>query len=231
MSRRRRAVLLLGLALALGGLAAADVSQRETALARRLGPAVSVVVARETLPAGSRIAAERLALRRIPERYAPAGAISSLGAAVGLRVNAAVPAGGYLSQAALATAGRAPDALPIARGERVADVVAAGSPELITPGTRVDVLITREPYRGAPGQTTLALEDVDVLAASAAGAGDATGAAAGTPRVRASLRVTLRQAVYLAAAQGFARELRLLPRAAGDHRRGSAGVAVDASLG
>jgi len=146
MSRRRRAILLLGLALALGGLAAADVSQRESALARRLGPAVSVVVARETLPAGSRIAAERLALRRIPERYAPAGAISSLGAAVGLRVNAAVPAGGYLSQAALATAGRAPDALPIARGERVADVVAAGSPELITAG---DAAPGRLPGRGA----------------------------------------------------------------------------------
>ncbi len=38
------------------------------------------------------------------------------------------------------------------------------------------------------------------------------------PRVAASLRVTLRQAVYLAAAQAFARELRLLPRAAGDRR-------------
>jgi pilus assembly protein CpaB len=231
MSRRRRAGMLLGLALVLGGLAAADVSRRESALARRLGPAVPVVVARQMLPAGSRIAADRLALRRIPARYAPAGAVSSLGAAVGLRSSAAVPAGGYLSESDLASANGPSKALPLGRGERVVDVVAAGSSELITPGTRVDVLVTREPYRGAPGQTTLALEDVDVLAASAAGGGDATGAAAGTPRVRASLRVGLRQAVYLAAAQGFARELRLLPRAADDHRRGSAGVAVDASLG
>lgn len=231
MSRRRRAALLLGLALVLGGLAAADVSRRESALARRLGPAVPIVVARQMLPAGTRIAAERVALRRIPARYAPAGAVSSLGAAVGLRASTAVPAGGYVSEADLARVSGAANAPPIGRGERVADVVAAGSPELITPGTRVDVLVTREPYRGAPGQTTLALEDVDVLAASAAGAGEATGAAAGAPRVRASLKVTLRQAVYLAAAQGFARELRLLPRAADDHHRGSAGIAVDASLG
>ena len=230
MSRRRRAGLLLGLALVLGGLAAADVSRREAALARRLGPAVPVVVARQALPAGSRIAADGLALRRIPARYAPAGAISSLGAAVGLRTSGSVAAGGYLSEGDLATGGGGSSAPSIGRGERVADVVATGSPELITPGVRVDVLVTREPFRGAPGQTTVALEDVDVVAVSAAGTGEATGPAAGTPRVRASLRVTLRQAVFLAAAQGFAREVRLLPRAADDHRRGAAGMAVDGSL-
>jgi pilus assembly protein CpaB len=43
----------------------------------------------------------------------------------------------------------------------------------------------------------------------------------------ASLRVTLRQAVYLAAAQSFARELRLLPRAEGDRRRSTTDLAVD----
>ena len=46
----------------------------------------------------------------------------------------------------------------------------------------------------------------------------------------ASLRVTLRQAVYLAAAQSFARELRLLPRAAGDRRRGEEGLSVGNGL-
>ena len=55
-------------------------------------------------------------------------------------------------------------------------------------------------------------------------------AGAGIPRVRASLRVTVRQAVFLAAAQAFAREVRLLPRAPGDDRRGAAGLAVGADL-
>ncbi len=41
----------------------------------------------------------------------------------------------------------------------------------------------------------------------------------GAERVAATLRVTVRDAVYLAAAQSFARELRLLPRAAGDRER------------
>ena len=38
------------------------------------------------------------------------------------------------------------------------------------------------------------------------------------PRVRATLRVTVAQAVYLAAAQSFARDVRLLARAPGDRR-------------
>jgi pilus assembly protein CpaB len=48
--------------------------------------------------------------------------------------------------------------------------------------------------------------------------------------VAVSLRVTLRQAVYLAAAQSFARELRVLPRAAADRRHGAAGTSVGANL-
>jgi pilus assembly protein CpaB len=112
----------------------------------------------------------------------------------------------------------------------VADVVAVGSPEEITPGGRVDVVVTREGRDGGPGRTALALEDVEVLTAAPAqdsGADSATGA----PRVAASLRVTVRQAVYLAAAQSFARELRLLPRAAADRERGRTGLSVGQNLG
>jgi len=46
------------------------------------------------------------------------------------------------------------------------------------------------------------------------------------PQVALSLRVTLREAVTLAAAQNFARELRVLPRANGDRGRLTAGLAV-----
>jgi pilus assembly protein CpaB len=111
-------------------------------------------------------------------------------------------------------------------GERVAELVARGSPDLVRAGGRVDVLVTRERGDGR-GATTLALEDAEVLAAAPA---ESDGSAADGPRVAVSLRVTLRQAVYLAAAQSFARELRVLPRAAGDRRHGLAGTAVGADL-
>ena len=47
----------------------------------------------------------------------------------------------------------------------------------------------------------------------------ATRATTAPTRVAATLRVSVAQAVYLAAAQSFAREVRLLPRAAGDRGR------------
>jgi pilus assembly protein CpaB len=190
-------------------------------------------VARQALAPGDRVVADRLAVRRVPARYAPAGALGSPGEAVGLRVTAAIPAGAYVTAGALGAgtgSGGAAGGPALRPGERVADLTAAGPADLIAPGGRVDVLVTRDPAHGGPGQTALALEDVEVLAAAPAQPGEGAGAGAGVVRVRASLRVTVRQAVFLAAAQAFSREVRLLPRAPGDDRRGAAGLVVGADL-
>jgi pilus assembly protein CpaB len=214
VSRRRRAAVLLGLALVLGGLAASDVARREAAIRTQLGPAVDVVVAGVDLVPGRPVAARDLSVRRVPARYAPVGAATLPEALVGQRLAAAVPRGGYLGAGQLA-AESPPAGPPVRKGERVAEVVGSGAPALIVPGARVDVLVTRDgPGSGAAG-TELALEDIEVLAArpAPAGAGDSRG-----ELVSVSLRVSVRDAVYLAAAQVFAREVRLLPRAAGDHR-------------
>ena len=205
MSRRRRAALLLGLALVLGALAASDVARREAALREQVGPAVHVLVAREALPAGRRVRAGDLALRRVPERYALGGGPIIPELLIGERLAVAVPAGAPLGEHLLERAAQAGPALR--RGERAAEVVARGSPELVVPGARVDVVVTRE---GRDAQ--LALEDVEVLAIRA-GPREATG-----PQVAATLRVTVRQAVYLAAAGSFAGEIRLLARPPGDRR-------------
>jgi pilus assembly protein CpaB len=150
-----------------------------------------------------------------------------------MRVAAAIPAGAYVTAGALAGgagSGGGPGGSALRPGERVADLTAAGPGDLVTPGGRVDVLVTRDPAHGGPGQTALALEDVEVLAAAPAEPGEGAGAGAGVARVRASLRVTVRQAVFLAAAQAFSREVRLLPRAPGDDHRGAAGLVVGADL-
>jgi pilus assembly protein CpaB len=210
MSRRRRAAVLLGLALVLGGLAASDVARRESALQAQLGPPVEVVVARADLPAGRRVAAADLAVRSVPARYAPAGAATIPETLIGQRLAAPVQRGGYLG-AGLIAAEPEVAGPPVRKGERAVEVIALGARALVVPGARVDVLVTRE---GAG--TELALEDVEVLAARAAApaARDEAG-----ERVAATLRVSVRDAVFLAAAQSFARELRLLPRAAGDDER------------
>jgi pilus assembly protein CpaB len=100
--------------------------------------------------------------------------------------------------------------------------------ESVAPGGRVDVLVSTEGGSGR-GRTFLALEDVEVLSLRAGGgeSGSLGGDEADrpTPTGVATLRVTLRQAVYLTAAQNYAREVRLLPRPPGDRGRlGRAGV-------
>jgi pilus assembly protein CpaB len=206
--------VLLGLALVLGGLAASDVARREAAVRAQLGPAVEVVVARADLRAGRPVGAADLAVRRVPSRYAPAGAATVPETLIGHRLAAPVARGGYLPEALVASdpgvAGP-----PVRAGERAAEVVAVGPRALVVPGARVDVLVTRDGEGGAAAGTELALEDVEVLAARPA----AAGAREEGERVAATLRVSVRDAVYLAAAQSFARELRLLPRAAGDDER------------
>jgi len=223
VSRRRRAALLLGLALALGALAASDVARREAALREQVGPAVAVLVAARPLDADRRLAPEDLALRRLPERFAPAGGALVPELVVGERLAVPVPAGAPIGEHLLARAPTPPGAA-VRRGERAVDVVATGSAAALSAGARVDVLVTRE--RGSGGGTELALEDVEVLAARPAPAPDGGG-----PHVAATLRVTVHQAVYLAAAGAFARDIRLLARAPGDHRlAGRARVGADLTL-
>jgi pilus assembly protein CpaB len=226
MMRGRRAAVLLGLALLLGGLAASDVAGREAALRRAVGPTVPVVTVRSRLAAGDAFDARRLAIRQVPARFAPALAYRSASALAGTRAAVALEAGEDVGPSAVDDGTRAAGA-PVRVGERVAELVARGSVALIRAGSRVDVLVTRERGDGS-GATIVALEDAEVLAAGAA-PGDDDGGAAGD-RVAVSLRVTVRQAVYLAAAQSFARDLRLLPRAAGDRRHGLAGTTVGSDL-
>jgi pilus assembly protein CpaB len=113
-------------------------------------------------------------------------------------------------------------------------------------GAGVDVLVSTESAAGG-GRTSVALAGAELLRLEPAGgagayggpgaeAGNADAAAGGTgaapaggtgaagPTTLATLRVTLRQAVYLTAADNFAREIRLLARPPGD--RSTAGAAA-----
>jgi pilus assembly protein CpaB len=187
---------------------------------------VAVVVAARPLAGGHALRSGDLTVRRVPARFAPAGAIADPLVLTGSRLATRVEAGADVTAAAIATIA-APPGAPVRVGERVVDVVAVGSAATIHVGGRVDVLVTRERGAGATGRTQLALQDVEVLAVRtvSSAAGERVG-----DRVQATLRVTLRQAIYLAAAQAFARELRLLPRAATDRTHARTGLAVADTL-
>ncbi len=212
MSPRRRALLLLGLAIVLGTLAAGDIGRREAELRSAVGPTVPVVVAARDISADAPISSDQLAVRRVPRRYAPQERVADARELVGLRAQAAVPRGSDLTLALV----QSRDPLRLAPGERIADIVATGDRRLVRPGGRVDVLVTRE-QQGRGGATRLALENAEVLRVADAPAADGDDSGG---RIAVALRVRLRQAIYLTAAQNFATELRVLPRAEDDARAG-----------
>ena len=233
-TRRRRGLLLLSVALASGGLAASQVHQREQRAAARVGPSVPALVAARDLPAGARVSRGALAVRRVPARFVPPDALPPSARLAGARLAVPVAAGGYVTAALFqgSDSERRRDG-GIGRGWRAVGVEVSGGSGLEA-GTRVDVLVSTESAAGG-GRTLMALAGVELLrleAAASPGAPDAGptdgmgGGTSGGPTALATLRVTLRQAVYLTAADNFAREIRLLARPAGD--RSAAGAAVSA---
>jgi pilus assembly protein CpaB len=131
-----------------------------------------------------------------------------------------IPAGSYLNEALLenqseGVARRRQDGL---HDTRVVEVAIEGAGELedaLPPGARVDVLITSDRGPNAP-RTYLALQRIELVDFKPSGTSDGSGDDGA--KAVASLRVTLRQAVLLTAAENFARELRLVPRPPGDAR-------------
>jgi pilus assembly protein CpaB len=231
-ARRRRGALLLSVALASGGLAASHVHERERRAAERVGPLIDVLVATRDLPAGSRVRRDAVGLRRVPARVAPPDALSLGAGVVGARVAVPVAAGGYLTAGLFAGADAGGRDSAMRRGERAVTVEVAGGAAAagLAPGDRVDVLVSTE--SGAGGRTQMALAGAELLRIGDAPSGGyddpdpAAGSPAG-PAALATLRVTVRQAIYLTAADNFAREIRLLPRPPGDRSR--AGGAISQS--
>lgn len=223
------------MALACGGLAASEVGSRMREVEARVGAPVRVVVAARELEAGRELRNGDVAVREVPARFVPPDAVAAAEDVVGAMTAVPLARAAYVTASSLG-GGRtqgAPGALR--RGERAVEVAVTGSAALADsagPGARVDVLVSTEPREG-PGRSFLALEDVEVLDL-AAGAPDAAAPSEGSEEgpattAIATLRVTLRQAVYLTAAQNFAREVRLLPRPTGDRSR--AGRAVVGARG
>jgi pilus assembly protein CpaB len=222
-ARRRRGLVLLAVSLACGALAASLAHDRIERVERRVGPMVAVPVAARDLPPGRRLGRRDVTVRRIPAAFVPPDAVAPE-ALARAKTAGAVAAGGYLTTGVMA--GGRSRALPAMRpGQRAVEVAVASGPSLadVTPGTRVDVVVSTEP-RDGPGRTFVAIEDAELLDLRSIGGEEdvgsqPSGGARDAADALATLRVGSRQAVYLAAAQNFAREVRLLVRATGDRRR------------
>ena len=205
MTRGARAAALAALALLLGGSAAADVHEREAALRRGVGPLVPVLVAAVPIPRGALITRARMAVRRVPARFAPRGAFRAAAEVEGARAGVTIPRGADLGPALLAgPQAAATGPVPLAPGERIARLVAVGSAAELRAGTHADVLAT------SGTRTRVLLAGAPVVEAREADGSE--GPDAGLPHVLVALRVRLREAVLLTEAQAGAAELRVLAR-------------------
>lgn len=222
MRRRRRGLGLLCLAVALGGLALAQVRGQTAATEAQVGSPIPVVVTERDLPAGTRLGRgdAGLTVREVPETFVPSDSFAAVEELRDARLGSPAPAGAYITAAHLEPSAREEGtgvlaARPGERFVRVA-VAAPGEPAPLAPGDRVDVVVTTDPGAGGSGRSYVAIESVELVDLERS-SGEAT--ETGTPEAVASLRVRARQAVLLIAAANFGRELRLLSRPAGDGAR------------
>jgi pilus assembly protein CpaB len=208
---------MLCAALVCGGLAASEVRERERRAELALGTLVPVVVAKRDLAAGRRLRPGDLSVRRAPTRFVPPDVLRVQGAEAldGARLAAPLAAGSYVTAGLLAAGIEGGGLRP---GERAFELPVAGGSALAgaVPGARVDVVVSTPGDTGG-GRTFAALEDVPLI-------GLRPGDSAEGPSALATLRVSAREAVYLAAAADFAQRVRLLVRPPGDRGRIGSGA-------
>jgi Flp pilus assembly protein CpaB len=189
-----------------------------------LGPLRPVVVATARIPAGHAIAAKDvenlLEVRRIPERFAPVGALAIPQQAAGRAPATAIPAGSYVLVGQLHEPKRrgkrdrpaqlGPGREPVEISVTGAEALGAGRADPI--GARVDVIVTTEPGPGGGrGRTYVAASGVRLLDLAEAGAGDGSDYSGSTSGSwTATLALTRRQALRLIQAENFARGVRLI---------------------
>jgi Flp pilus assembly protein CpaB len=204
-------------------LAAGVAGGYRSDLESQLGPLQPVVVARVNLPARRALrpaqSSKLLEVRRIPERFAPPGALSAPEQAVGRAPAAGIPAGGYLLADQLRAPGARRRTQPprLSSGRRPVEISVSGAAALAVPGgdprgSTVDVIVTTEPGPGGgSGRSYVAAEGVELLALSESDGGADALPGPGSAPWTATLALTRSQALRLIQAENFARQVRLIP--------------------
>src|SRR5580698_7559695 len=183
MNRTR--LLMIGvLALALGFLASVYVYKNLQSKTGSADAGVEVIVAADDLQVGARVDEHDIRVIRIPAADLPPSAPRKRADVLGHGVIVPISKGEFILPNRLAgeNAGSGlPSLIPPgmrAVSVRVNDVVAVAG--FVTPGTRVDVLLTGTPGAGGEQQTTTVLQNVAVLASGHTLERTATGEAQNT---------------------------------------------------
>jgi Flp pilus assembly protein CpaB len=214
VSRRARALAFLAAAVICALLAAVVAGRYRSRVESQYGPLRPVLVATSELPAGQPIGPEQarsaLAIRRVPARFIPPGALTQPADTLGRAPGAPIPPGSYVLGVQLAVPQPdVPRAPGVGNGLRPVQVSIAGAEALMVDGaspegTRVDVVVSQQAGLGRSARAYIAATAVRLLALKSPGQpGDGWSA---------TLALSEQQALDLISSQSAGREIRLLPR-------------------
>jgi pilus assembly protein CpaB len=205
MNRTR--LLMIGvLALALGFFASVYVYKNLQSGTRSIDSGVDVIVAADDLQVGARVEERDIKVIKIPGADLPPGAPRRRSDVLGHGVIVPISKGEFILPNRLAgeNAGAGlPSLIPPgmrAVSVRVNEVVSVAG--FVTPGTRVDVLLTGTPGSGGEQETTTVLQNVAVLASGHTLERTATGEAQTTAVITLLVSPDDAQRLTLASSEG-----------------------------
>ena len=206
MNRSR--LLLIGLlALALGALVSFSVYRTlQAKVSANNEPSVQVVVSTSDLQVGARVSDRDVRVVKFPASLVPAAAFKQASQVVGRGVILPISKGEFLLPNKLA-AENAGAGLPAlippgmrAVSVRVNEVVSVAG--FVSPGARVDVLLTGNPTSSSETQTNTVLENVEVVAVGQKLERNTTGDAQSAPVITLLVSPDDAQKLTLASTQG-----------------------------
>ena len=153
-----------------------------------LGNPVDVVVAARALERGTTLAADDLAVRRIPSVYAPPGVLHAGPEAVGGVLVAGLAPGEPLTRTRLAGTHAGPVAALVPTGLRAFAVASGIASGMVRPGDRVDVLAT---FGGQRPYTETVAEGLEVARVMGTEPGPGSGPSPSTATVGQAATVVL----------------------------------------
>jgi pilus assembly protein CpaB len=206
MNRSR--LLMIGLlALLLGAFVSFSVYRTVTAkVSSNNEPVADVVVSTVNLQVGARVGENDVRVAKAPASLVPAGAFKQRSQVVGRGVILPISKGEFLlpNKLAAENAGAGlPSLIPPgmrAVSVRVNDVVSVAG--FVTPGARVDVLLTGNPSSSNEPQTNTVLENVEVVAVGQKLERNTTGDAQSAPVITLLVSPDDAQKLTLASSQG-----------------------------
>lgn len=205
MNRSR--LLMIGvLALALGAFVSVLVYKNLQSKGPGNETGVNVVVASNDIQVGSKVEEHDIRLVKLPAVDLPQGAYSKRSQVLGRGVVVPITRGEFLLPTKLAPENGGsglPSLIPPgmrAVSVRVNEIVSVAG--YVTPGTRVDVLLTGTPNGGTESQTTTVLQNVAVIAAGHTLERTATGEPQNTPVITLLVSPDDAQRLTLASSEG-----------------------------